>query len=152
MSEPTTTIECESCHKNNRVPLARLKDKPKCGSCGAVLPLGGGPIELTDDNFESVVSTSPVPVVVDFWAPWCGPCRMIGPILEQVASDKPYDVLIAKLNVDENPRTASRFQVRSIPMLVALHEGEAIDTQVGALPAAALKGWVNRVIGRAQLH
>jgi thioredoxin-like negative regulator of GroEL len=77
---------------------------------------------------------------------------MIGPILEQVAGEKPYDVLIAKLNVDENPRTAARFQVRSIPMLVAFHDGDSIDTQIGALPPAALRGWVDRVIGRAKLH
>jgi thioredoxin 2 len=152
MTDQTTTIECESCNKSNRVPLARLKDKPKCGECGTLLPLGGGPIALTDENFESVVSTSPVPIVVDFWAPWCGPCRMIGPVLETIAGEKPYDVLIAKLNVDENPRTAARFQVRSIPMLVAFHDGDAIDTQIGALPAAALRSWVDRAIGRAQLH
>jgi thioredoxin 2 len=150
MQEQTTTIECESCHKNNRVPLARLKEKPKCGSCSAPLPLGGGPITVTDDNFETVLSTSPVPVVVDFWAPWCGPCRMISPTLEQIAADKPYDVLIAKLNVDENPRTASRFQVRSIPMLMAFHDGDSIDTQVGALPPASLRSWVDRVIGRTR--
>lgn len=145
----TTTIECDSCHKNNRVPLARLKDKPKCGSCGEPLPLGGGPITVTDDNFDTVLQTSPVPVVVDFWAPWCGPCRMIGPALEKIASAKARDVLIAKLNVDENPRVASRFNVRSIPLLMGFHEGEVLESQVGALPPAQLQSWVDKVIDRA---
>ena len=152
MDKPTTTIECETCHKNNRVPLARLKDGPKCGACGGRLPLGGGPIVITDENFEQVLSTSPLPVVVDFWAPWCGPCRMIGPALEQIAAEKPYDVLVAKLNVDENPHTAARFQVRSIPMLIAFQDNEPIETQIGALPAASLRDWVNRVIDRARPH
>ncbi len=147
----TTTIECDSCHKNNRVPLARLKDKPKCGSCGEPLPLGGGPITVTDANFDEILRTSPVPVVVDFWAPWCGPCRMIGPALEKIATEKAHDVLIAKLNVDENPKVAARFNVRSIPMLMGFHEGETIDTQVGALPPASLKGWIDRVVGRANV-
>lgn len=149
MSDPTTTIECDACGKANRVPLARLKDYPKCGNCGAKLPLGGGPINITDANFEQTIATSPVPVVVDFWAPWCGPCRMIGPVLEKIAGEKAHDVLIAKLNVDENPQTAAKFQVRSIPMLIGFVGGEPIDTQVGALPPPALSSWVDSLVRRA---
>ncbi len=149
--DQTTTIECDECHKTNRVPMARLKDNPKCGSCGARLPLGGGPIIVTDDSFDAVVSTSPVPVIVDFWAPWCGPCRMISPALGTIAGEMAHQVLIAKLNVDENPSIASRFQVRSIPMLIAFHDGDQLDTQVGALPPASLKAWVTRMVDRARL-
>ncbi len=149
--EPTTTIECDSCEAVNRVPLAKLKNRPKCGKCGAKLPLGGGPITLTDANFERTIATSPVPVVVDFWAPWCGPCKMIAPALEKIAGDMSHDVLIGKLNVDENPQTASRFQVRSIPMLVGFVDGEAIDTQTGALPPPALRSWVKGVVDKASL-
>lgn len=149
MEQATTIIECDHCQQMNRVPLARLREAPKCGKCGEPLPLGGGPVQVTDANFEQILSTSPVPVVVDFWAPWCGPCRMIGPALEKLASAMSRDVLIAKLNVDENPQTAARFKVRSIPMLVGFHDGQVLDTQVGALAPAALESWVRRVIAKA---
>lgn len=149
--DATTTIECDECGSMNRVPLARLNQHPKCGKCNKALPLGGGPITVTDANFEKTVSTSPVPVIVDFWAPWCGPCRMIGPVLEKLAGEMSHDVLIAKLNVDENPQTAAKFSVRSIPMLVGFVEGEAVDSQVGALPPPALKSWVQRVVDKGRL-
>ena len=151
MDQPTTTIECDSCGAKNRVPISRLKERPKCGKCSARLPLGGGPITVTDANFDQTISTSPVPVIVDFWAPWCGPCRMIGPALENLAGKMSHDVLIAKLNVDENPGVASRFQVRSIPMLLGFVEGEAVDTQVGALPPSALESWVRRVVDKGRM-
>ncbi len=149
--EASTTIECDGCGAVNRVPLARLKGRPKCGKCGEKLPLGGGPITVTDANFEQTISTSPVPVVVDFWAPWCGPCRMIGPALEKIAGDMSHEVLVAKLNVDENPQTASKFQVRSIPMLLGFADGEAVDKQVGALPPPALRSWVNGLLDKASM-
>lgn len=149
--ETTTTIECDNCNAINRVPLSRLKDRPKCGSCGEKLPLGGGPIKLTDSNFQSTIDTSPVPVVVDFWAPWCGPCRMIGPVLEKLAGEMSHDVLIGKLNVDENPETASRFSVRSIPLLVAFQDGAAIDKQVGALSESAMRSWLKNVVHLSSL-
>jgi|YNPBryBLVA2012_1023415.scaffolds.fasta_scaffold05232_1 thioredoxin 2 len=151
MDQRTTTIECDACGASNRVPLSRLKDRPKCGKCKAPLPLGGGPITVTDANFDETIATSPVPVIVDFWAPWCGPCRMIGPTLESLAGKMAHDVLIAKLNVDENPRVASKFQVRSIPMLLGFVDGEAVDSQIGALPPSALESWVRRVVDKGRL-
>lgn len=151
MDPATTTIECDSCGASNRVPLSRLKERPKCGKCKERLPLGGGPITVTDSNFEETIRTSPVPVIVDFWAPWCGPCKMIGPPLEKLAAKMAHEVLIAKVNVDENPAVAAKFKARSIPMLIGFVEGTAVDTQVGALPPAALESWVRRVVDKGRM-
>ncbi len=149
--EPTTSIECENCETLNRVPLAKLKNRPKCGKCGEKLPLGGGPITITDANFEQTISTSPVPVIVDFWAPWCGPCRMIGPPLEKIAADMSHNVLIAKLNVDENRESAAKYQARSIPLLIGFVDGQAVDKHVGAMPPPALRAWVKGVVDKSSL-
>jgi thioredoxin 2 len=117
--------------------VARLGDDPVCGRCGAAL-LDGQPIELSDANFDAFVAASALPVVVDFWAPWCGPCRQMAPQFEQAAGLLKGQALLVKLNSDDNPRTSARFGIRSIPTLLKLQRGEEVARVAGARPAAQI--------------
>jgi len=130
-------VVCAHCGAKNRVPAERLADRPDCGRCGLPL-LAGEPVELTDDNFEAVTSGTELPVVVDFWAPWCGPCRAMAPQFAQAASSLRGRALLAKVNSDDNPRAAARFGIRSIPTLVRLEAGREVARQSGAVPAAQI--------------
>ncbi|MFZ2987427.1 thioredoxin TrxC [Ideonella sp.] len=138
-----THIGCPHCGATNRVPDARLGDDPVCGRCGQAL-LSGEPITLTDANFDAFVRASGVPVVVDFWAPWCGPCRTMAPQFAQAAAQLKGRVVFAKVNSDENPQTASRYGIRSIPTLVKLQGGAEAARLSGAMPAAQISAWAGR--------
>lgn len=132
-------IRCPACDAVNRVPARKIEQglKPVCGNCKAPLPApvdGGKPVTITDATFSAEVERSPVPVLLDMWAPWCGPCRMIAPVLEQIAAEMAGRVRIGKLNVDENPATSDRFNIRSIPALLIFKDGREIDRIVGAQP------------------
>jgi thioredoxin 2 len=137
MNTDALHITCAHCAATNRVPAARLGDDPTCGRCGQGL-LTGQPLELTDANFEAVVSKTDLPVVVDFWAPWCGPCRMMAPAFEQAAAQLKGRALLVKVNSDDNPLTSSRFGIRSIPTLVKLDHGRELSRRSGALPAGQI--------------
>ncbi len=130
------TIRCPSCGAKNRVPAAKIAAGlvPKCGRCGTRLAAAAAPVVVSDATFADEVERSPLPVLLDAWAPWCGPCRMIAPVVEELARDLAGRVRVAKLNVDENPRTAARFGLRSIPTLLVLEGGREIDRIVGAQP------------------
>ena len=137
MESATTHVACARCGATNRVPAARLGENPTCGRCGQPL-LDGQPVELSDTNFERVTAASDLPVVVDFWAPWCGPCRQMAPQFEQAARTLKGRALLVKVNSDDNPRTASRFGIRSIPTLVKLDHGREVARVAGARPAGQI--------------
>ena len=133
-------IRCPSCGANNRVPLQKLEQElqPICGRCRNPLSIRSRPFAVTDATFAAEIERSPVPVLLDLWAPWCGPCRMIARALEELAREMAGRVRVAKLNVDENPSTAARFHVRSIPTLLVLKGGKEMDRIVGVQPKAEI--------------
>lgn len=142
MPETSVIMSCPVCGTKNRVPGNRLKDRPVCGKCRAPLKSAGGPVrpvDVTDGTFQREVTDWPGAVLVDCWAPWCGPCRMVAPVLDQLASEYAGRVKIAKLNVDENPMIASQYGIQSIPTMLFFKGGRMLDKAVGALPKGEIE-------------
>jgi len=138
--EPVRVV-CPRCATTNRVPVARLGDSPKCGGCKQPL-LAGQPFELTKGTFDRQIATTDLPLVIDFWAPWCGPCRMMAPAFEQAAARLAPGVLLAKLNTEDEPDIATRFGIRGIPTLIAFRNGREVARQSGALDLPRLLDWI----------
>jgi len=132
------TIRCQFCQTWNRVDSARAADRPKCGKCAKPMLLDR-PIKLDDDTFAKTIAETEVPVLVDFYADWCGPCKMMAPFVDQLASDKQGTALIAKLDTDHAQRTASGFQIRGIPTVIVFKDGKEVARQSGAGPKAMLE-------------
>ncbi len=139
----TLHIACPHCGATNRVPAERVSDAPNCGRCHQPL-LNGQVLELTDANFEAVALAADVPLLVDFWAPWCGPCRAMAPAFAQAAQALNGRALLVKVNSDENPQLSARFGIRSIPTLVKLQQGRETARQSGAIPAQAIVALATR--------
>ena len=131
-------VPCPSCGKKNRVP-AVAAGSPVCAVCKTALPWL---VDATPDTVE-VALDAHVPVIVDLWAPWCGPCRMVAPVLEQIATERAGHLKVVKVNVDELPHVSARYGVQGIPTLLLLERGREIGRQVGAAPAAALNRWLD---------
>jgi len=135
MTTDALHVGCPHCGATNRLPPSRVSDDPVCGRCGKAL-LEGVPVELNDANFDAVVAKTDLPVLVDFWAPWCGPCRMMAPAFAQAATQLKGRALLVKVNSDENPALSQRYGIRSIPTLVRLQQGRETQRQSGAVPVA----------------
>jgi thioredoxin 2 len=149
MNNESIIVRCNNCSTKNRIPKSRMGDRPVCGKCGAQLSTGNSydqPVDITDNTFFSEVLSFPGPVIVDCWAPWCGPCRMVAPILEQLASEYSGRVKIAKLNVDENPKTASQYSIQSIPTMLFFKNGELVNNLIGALPKKEIEQHVKTLL------
>jgi thioredoxin 2 len=143
-----TVVVCARCGKKNRVRAAG-PGSPRCGNCGAPLPWV---TDAGDDDFTEIVDRADIPVLVDLWAPWCGPCRMVSPALERIATDLAGRLKLVKVNVDAAPRIAARFHVQGIPTLLLLDHGEVVSHQVGAAPEPQLRGWLEEALRGRPRH
>ena len=141
MSEASSIVVCPGCQSPNRIPSARLGDRPLCGKCKKPL-FTGKPIVLTDQTFDRHMTRSDRPLVVDFWAAWCGPCKMMAPFFEQAASELEPGVRLAKVNTDENPMLAQRYQISSIPTTAVFKGGREVGRQAGAMNLPQLLQWI----------
>ncbi len=137
----TTIIVCPHCDTANRVPSARLADRPTCGKCRKSL-FDGHPATLTDSNFDLHLSRGELPLVVDFWAPWCGPCKMMAPAYEQAAARIEPRARLAKVDTEQNQILAQRYGIRSIPTLAIFNKGHQVASQPGAMSLPQLVQWI----------
>ncbi len=139
-------VECPSCGRKNRVPAA-ARGVPRCGHCHSALPWMA---EADDTDYATVAEQAALPVLVDLWAPWCGPCRMVSPVLAGLAQDLAGRVKLVKVNVDDNPIISRRFDVQAVPTLLVLSGGRVIAQQAGAAPSHVLRRWVDDAINRSK--
>ncbi len=137
MNDSKLLVPCPHCGATNRLPASRIDEAPDCGKCGRPL-LAGQPLDLDDGNFDAVVAATKLPVVVDFWAAWCGPCRMMVPAFKQAAAQLQGRALLVKVNSDDSPGLSQRYGIRSIPTLLRLQGGRETARQSGAVPASAI--------------
>jgi thioredoxin 2 len=140
----TATVACPFCETLNRVDLGRIGQHPKCGKCGKPILLDR-PIAVSDANFAQVTTDTTVPVVVDFYADWCPPCKIMAPLLDDAARLRAGQLLVVKLDTDRNPVTGPRFGIRGIPTLIAFRNGKEVGRRVGAVPPAELEAFLNSV-------
>jgi thioredoxin 2 len=138
-------VTCPNCSAVNRVQSDRLNDRPKCGKCREDL-FAGRPVELSEETFEKTITRTGIPVVVDFWAAWCGPCKMMAPVFQQAAARLEPRARLAKVNTETEPTLASRFRIQSIPTLVIFKDGQEVARQPGAMDLNNLLRWIQTYI------
>jgi thioredoxin 2 len=149
METDSIILTCPHCGTRNRIPKNRLKDRPICSRCRTALssqPVLDHPVDVSDQSFQQEVLAASGPVVLDCWAPWCGPCRMVAPILDQLAKEYAGRVKFAKLNTDENQGTARQFSIQSIPTMLFFKGGSLVNRLVGALPKGEIEKQVKMLL------
>ncbi len=145
MMSDARIVSCPHCGRKNRVPAA-VAGKPRCAQCHEWLPWI---VDAGDATFAEVAEKSSIPVLVDLWATWCGPCRMVSPALEQLAQERAGRLKLVKVDIDSAPMLSQRFAVRAVPTLLLLQGGKLLGRQSGALPIAALRAWVDETVGKS---
>lgn len=138
----THVRKCPACGAANRIPARHLSDTGKCGSCKSALPPLGEPLDVNGDEFAQIVAGARVPVLTDFWASWCGPCRMAAPEIRELAREMAGRAVILKVNTEDSPEVAARFGVQSIPNFVVLRGGRPVFQQAGLVPRAEMRRWL----------
>ncbi|MBU3706676.1 MAG: thioredoxin [Mycobacterium sp.] len=141
----TDIVACPGCTRRNRIP-ASAHGKPRCGQCQAWLPWM---VDAGDPDYAAAVEKSPVPVLVDLWAPWCGPCRTVSPALEQLATERAGELKLVKVNVDDAPAISQRLGVQAVPTLLITRGGDILDRRAGSAPLSALRAWLDETLRTA---
>ncbi|BBO77573.1 thiol reductase thioredoxin [Desulfosarcina widdelii] len=149
MTDARVLIKCRKCGARNRIPVTRLNDGPRCGRCKTPFPsiaTPSRPVVVSDRTFADEVLASPLPVLLDCWAAWCAPCGAMAPVLDELARSYTGRLKVGKLNVDQNPVTASRYNVMSLPTLLFFRDGKVVDTAAGALPKPEVERYLYRFL------
>lgn len=149
MTDENALIRCPSCGTQNRIPVSRLRENPTCGRCKTpfpAIPVTRQAVMVTDDNFDREVTESLFPVLLDCWATWCGHCRTLAPVIDDLARIYAGRLKVAKLDVDKNPVTAGKFRVMSLPTLLFFKDGNLVETAPGALPKAEIETYIARLL------
>ncbi len=142
-------VRCLFCDTLNRVDVRRAADRPKCGECGRPILLDR-PVRMVDADFDRIIAEAEVPIVVDFYADWCGPCKVMAPLLDDLARERMGSLVVAKLDTDRNPESARRFGITGIPTLIVFREGRELGREIGAVPKPRLEALVTRALAPSQ--